>query len=294
MSRVRLMMVAVAALAGAAHAQEVVPAEPAAPEEELRPHRRGPATIDLGDGLELDLPEGQILIERAEAAKMLVEMGEDPSGILAIVWADGEGIDWTLFVALNDIGHVSDADAGQLDAGGLLELLRRSTEAQNPKRLAAGALELYVDGWSKPPAYDPGGRVLSWAIEMHHLEGKLLNDFTNVLGRRGYVSLNLAAAPDDIAAAREQAAAVMASVRFQPGHRYEDFDPSVDKSSGLGLRELVVGGGVLAAVKAGKAGLIAKILIVFKKLFVFIGLAIYGLYKWLKARALGRSEQEAA
>lgn len=286
MSRVLMMLVAVAAWVGTARAQEA--------EEELRPHRRGPATIDLGDGVELELPEGMILLERAEAHAELVALGEDPSGILAMVWADGEALDWTLFIALNDIGHVSDADAGQLDAGELLEVLRRSNDAQNPKRLAAGSLELHVDGWSRPPAYDPAGRVLSWAIEMHHREGKLLNDFTNVLGRRGYVSLILAAPPEDMAASREQAAAVMASVRYQPGHRYQDFDPSVDKSSGLGLRELVVGGGVLAAVKAGKAGLIAKILIVFKKLFVFIGLAIYGVYKWLKARALGRREEEAA
>jgi uncharacterized membrane-anchored protein len=102
------------------------------------------------------------------------------------------------------------------------------------------------------------------------------------------VMISLATPPEDLEANRADAAPVIAGIRFKAGHRYEDFDPSVDKSSGLGLRELVVGGGVIAAVKAGKVGFLAKLLIAFKKFFIIIGLAIAGFFKWIHSRVTGR------
>jgi len=137
-------------------------------------------------------------------------------------------------------------------------------------------------GYHGRPDDEESGRT--WGLDLHTSEGKLLNELTNVLGRRGIVSLTLITDPDQLAVAREQSAGVFAGVRFQAGHRYQDFDPSVDKDSGIGLRGLIVGAGGLALLKGGKVGLLAKILIVFKKFFWLIGLAIAGFFKKLFGR----------
>ena len=73
------------------------------------------------------------------------------------------------------------------------------------------------------------------------------------------------------------------STRFQPGSRYEDYREG-DKTSGMGLRMLVLGGAGVAVAKAAKAGILVTILLTLKKFFVVIGVALAGMLKWLLDR----------
>lgn len=254
-------------------------------EAEVPPHIVGPAVVELGHGVEIALPEGFLLFEREVARQFLRDGGNDPRGVLAIV-EPAEG-DWWLSIDFQDTGHVSDDDADELEPGPLLESYVQGTRIQNRQRAAKGLAELYIDGWSQPPRYQRADHVLTWGIAAHDSDGDdVVNHFVNVLGRESLVAIILIAGPDQLDAARAQAAPVVAGVRFQPGHRYDDFDPSTDRSAGYGLAALVVGGG--AAAKAAKAGVLAKLLLVFKKVGVFLALGIAGLVKWL----LGRRRQQ--
>jgi uncharacterized membrane-anchored protein len=120
-----------------------------------------------------------------------------------------------------------------------------------------------------------------WGLDAHTKNGKVINFFTNVLGRGGYVSINLIDDADKIEASKVETAALRTAIRFQPGHKYEDYREG-DKSSGIGLRALVVGGG--AAVVAKKAGILAAILIGLKKFFIFIAAGLAGFFKWITGR----------
>jgi len=268
-------------------AKEEAPAdgEAQAADADIPPHIEGPRKVDLGHQIEIDLPAGYILFERAQAEKMLRENGDSPEGVLALV-GHPEG-DWLLSIEFDDVGHVSDHDADDLDADDLLDSYREGTKEQNKKRKALGVHELFVDGWTDKPRYDKATRQLIWGLKMHTSENQgVLNVSTNLLGRHGYASTVLMVAPENLAAAQQQAASVIGGVHFLAGARYQDYDPSKDKDSGLSLGGLVLGG--VGVAVASKLGLIAKILLVFKKGFLVIFIGIGGAIGWIRRRMGGK------
>ena len=270
----------------AAPAPEVPDEDEAEAEAEAEPeipHIVGPKLVDLGHGIEIDLPAGAELIERAAAQELVRAGGGDGENVLGI--ATKAGKDWWLVIELDDMGHVNDDDADELDADELLQAYRDGSVEQNKLRKAKGIPELFVDGWSEPPRYDRAHRQLLWGLNAHDSENdKVINFFTNVLGRTSIISLNLVDSPETIATAKAEAADILAATRFKVGSRYEDFDEKTDKDSGMGLTGLLLGGAGIAAVKGAKAGFFVKLLLIFKKFFWVVGIAIVALLKKLAGR----------
>jgi uncharacterized membrane-anchored protein len=280
-----------AAATEAAPAPEAAEPEAAEAEDELPPHLVGPRVVDLGHGVEIDLPAGAQLFEHEVAQQILRAQGDAHEDALAMVTRPD--VPWTIWIEYGDIGHVTDEDADELDADGLLESLRAGNAEQNKQRKAMGVLDLVIDGWSEPPRYDRAHRQLLWGVNAHDAESKVVNHFTRVLGRQAIVSIALVCAPEDLAAAKAAAADIIGGVRFQTGSRYEDFDESTDKSSGLGLTGLILGGAAVAKVaKVGIFAAILKFLIAFKKIFILGGLAVAALAGKLIGR--GRSAPVAS
>lgn len=264
--------------ANAPGSENTTTADPPA-EPELPPHIVGPKLVDLGNNTEIDLPDGMILLERTEAQKLLRQMGNSPEDTVAIVLKPDS--EWLIDIDYNGIGYIDDSDAADLDADELLESYREGTRRQNETRKSLGKTELVIDGWSERPRYERAQRHLVWGLAGHDIEGKVINFFTRILGRNGFLSVNLITAPEHIEASKQEALAILQATRFKAGAKYEDHDSS-DKSSGLGLRGLVLGGAGVAV--ASKLGLIAKLLLVFKKGFILVFAAIAGLFKWLFRR----------
>lgn len=258
------------------------PSEPGAEEAQI-PHVPGPKLVDLGHEIEIDLPEGFVLFERAQAQEMARQGGNDADYVLgAVVKPSGE---WLVFIEYSDIGYVSDSDADELDADELLESYREGTAQQNVKRKELGVPELFIDGWSEKPRYELVKRQLRWGLNGHDSDGPVVNYFTRVLGRGGFISINLITAPQQLEQARTEAAPVVGAIRYRAGARYEDYREG-DKSSGLGLTALVLGGAGVA--KAAKAGVLIAILAFFKKGFVLLLVPFAALGKWL----LGRKKKD--
>jgi uncharacterized membrane-anchored protein len=248
-------------------------------ESTLPPHIVGPKLVDLGHNTEIDLPEGMILLERTEAQKLLRDMGNSPENTVAIVVKLDS--DWLIDIDYDDAGYIDDSDAADLDAGELLESYREGTRQQNATRKSLGKLEMVIDGWSERPRYERAQRHLVWGIAGHDVESKVVNFFTRILGRNGFLSVNLIAAPEQLEASKKEALAILQATRFKPGSTYADHTSS-DKSSGIGLRGLVLGGAGVAV--ASKLGFLAKILLVFKKGFIVLFAAIGGFFRWLFRR----------
>jgi len=280
------VVVALVCLGAGVAAAETTPADPKAPAEadaaaepEL-PHLEGPRLVDLGSSIELELPAGFSLLERAQARAVLEKMGNEAANVLGLVYQPDK--DWIVVIEYADVGYVSDSDADELDADELLESYRRGTEQQNVRRVQLGMPALVIDGWSERPRYERAGRRLAWGIRGHD-DRQGINFFTNILGRRGYLSMNLIDDPAVIEQSKQQVAQLLTAVRFKPGEQYEDYREG-DRSSGLGLRMLVLGGAGIAAAKAAKTGVLVAILLALKKGFVVIGVAIAGLFRWLFRR----------
>jgi uncharacterized membrane-anchored protein len=275
-----------------AAAPEPAPAEadttPTAEEIEasLPPHLNGPKLVDLGHNIEVDLPAGMLLLERTAAQEMLKAGGSQGDDVLAIVGK--VDADWMVVIEYSDVGYVTDTDADKLDANDLFAQYQAGTKQQNERRKSLGVPELVLDGWSELPGYRKQHHQLVWGLKGHTTEGPVINYFTRLLGRNGYLSVNLIDAPERIEQSKIEAAAVLTGVRYQTGFKYEDHVAG-DKSSGIGLRALVLGGTGIAVLKAAMAGFIIKLLLVFKKGFLGIGAAIAGFFKWL----LGRKNKDA-
>jgi uncharacterized membrane-anchored protein len=236
--------------------------------------------VPIGDGLAtLHLGPGFRYLDPAQSHRLLEEAwGNPPSpdtlGVIVptSVSPTEEG-GWAVIVTYAEEGHVADDDADEIDYDELLAAMKADTEEENAARRAQGFGAIHLIGWAEPPRYREESRRLYWARELD-FEGSpahTLNYSIRVLGRRGVLELNAVARIDQLAAIKPQMEDLLPQVEFATGHRYEDFDPDVDKVAAYGLGALVAGK-VLA--KTGLLAGLLKILIAAKKAIV---LAVVGL-----------------
>ncbi len=262
-------------------------------EDPSLPHLAGPRTMTLPGDLEVTVPAGMVLYEQTAARAILRRGGDTDSSVVAII----EPVDgaWWIAIDWSDVGYVTDTDADHLDAEELLASYRQGTIQMNAERTRLGIPELFIDGWSTPPAYDQPTHQLRFGITAHDSDGLSVNDMTRILGRRGYAEYVVVTDPATLAADKIAAQPILASLHFRPGATYAEYVAGTDKHSGMGLRGLVLGGvGIGVAAKAVKIGLIAKFAIVFKKLwFLFVG-GIVGLWKLISGRRRHEEPESAA
>ena len=271
-------------------------AEQAAPDPKIGKPKLGPAKIDLGDNLELDLPAEMGFFDRAAGKALMEKMGNQVGDELrGLVFK--KDADWMMEIEYVGDGYVKDDDAADLDPDKILSSIKEGTEEANEFRKQRGFSAVHVEGWSEPPHYERGEHHLIWGIKGKHDDGTpaSTNFYTRVLGRRGYVALNLMDDPATIEASKVEALAVLKATTFKAGARYQDFDAKTDKVAEYGLAALVLGGAGVAAVKLVKVGLLAKfgakllaLLIAGKKLIV---LALVGIGAALKS-LLGRRKKD--
>jgi uncharacterized membrane-anchored protein len=190
------------------------------------------------------------------------------------------------------VGYVKDDD--KVDADDLLKELREGQDQVNEERKEKGFGPLSLDGWSDPPRYDRGPHHLIWGLKVSAENEHSINYNTRVLGRRGWVAVNLVADAALVDKFKPQGKQILDATQFKTGARYEDFDEKTDKVAEYGLVGLVLGGAGLGAAKLVKIGLIAKfwkvivaVVIAGKKAVVVAALAVAAFFK----RIFGKKQQ---
>ncbi|HEY2902526.1 MAG TPA: DUF2167 domain-containing protein [Polyangia bacterium] len=242
----------------------------------------GPATVQSGHDVVIDLPAGFLFLDTPQAKKLMERNGnlhnDDLLGVIGKADAD-----WLVTVRFTEDGYVKDDDAAKLDGDEILKQIREGTDEANKERQERGFPAMHVDGWSEPPRYERDVHHLVWGIRATSdgHPGQSINFNTRVLGRKGFVGLNLIDDAEHIEADKPNAATLLAATHYQAGARYEDFDRKNDKVAEYGLTALVLGGAGLGALKLVKIGLLAKfsgkilaLLIAFKKGVVLLLLGI--------------------
>ncbi len=247
---------------------------------------RGPVTIKLRDQAQLELPEGFGFIPQKEATALMSAMGNGPGDdMLGLIVPLGEAR-WFVVANYDPSGYIKDDDAKHWDADKLLQNLKDGTEAGNAARAKVGVPLLKVTRWIEPPAYTADSHRLIWSAEAQRKDGAAgdptVNYNTYVLGREGFISMNLitsaSGVDDDKAAARE----LLSAVNFNDGKRYGDFNSSTDKVAAYGLAALVAG---VAAKKIGLLALLAATVVKFAKVIALaVAAAIAVVTRWLKGR----------
>ena len=251
---------------------------------------KGPAEVTLRDQAKLALPEHFGFVPQQQATALMRAMGNTPgNNFLGLIVPQGESSHWFVAVTYHDSGYIKDDDARHWDADKLLQSLKDGTEAANEERVKAGIPALEVTRWIEPPAYEPDTHRLVWSAEARHKDGSgrdpSVNYNTYLLGREGYLSMNLVTSASTVDADKSAARELLSAVDFDSGKRYGDFNSSTDKVAAYGLAALVAG---VAAKKLGLLALLAAMALKFAKI---IAVAVVGLFvgikRWFKARAGG-------
>lgn len=251
---------------------------------------RGPASVSLRDQATLALPEHFGFVPRKEAVALMQAMGNTVDDeFLGLIYplADGANTDWFVTLDYSPSGYVKDDDAKHWDAAQLLQSLKDGTEAGNAERVKIGVPPLVVTRWIEPPAYDGDTHRLVWSAEAKRKDGAdsdpTVNYNTYLLGREGYVALNLITNASTVDGDKAAAHQLLDGLNFNSGKRYGDFNSSTDKVAAYGLAALVAG------VAAKKLGLIALLVATIVKFAKVIAVAVAGLIvaikRWLKGRA---------
>ncbi len=274
-----LSLLAVLGLISIAHAQDETSEDPGAAVWQAAAEAMldGPYTVELRDQAQLALPEGYGFVPAAEGAEVMKLMGnQTDERFIGLIFPRSEA-SWFVTMEYEPAGYIKDDDAKDWDADELLDSLKEGTKAANEHRERMGITPIEVTRWVETPTYDAASHRLVWSAEAKEIgvadPDPTINYNTYVLGREGYISLNLITSSSMIEAEKPAAHELLAAVAFNEGKRYSDFDASTDKVAAYGLAALI--GGV-AAKKLGLFAMFGVFLAKFGKLLVVGGVAVLG------------------
>lgn len=252
----------------------------------------GPSTVQLKDQAQLALPEGYGFVPRKEGAAVMDLLGnQTDERFIGLIFPEAQESSWFVTIDYEPSGYIKDDDAKDWNADELLQSLKDGTEAGNEHRRDVGVSEIEVTRWVEKPAYDGRTHRLVWSAEAREKSGQdpdpVVNYNTYVLGREGYVSLNLITNSSTVEADKPAAHALLAAVNFNEGKRYTDFNPSTDKVAAYGLAALVGG---IAAKKLGLLAAAGVFVAKFAKLIIVGAVAVGGAaFKFLKGRGAAQA-----
>ena len=236
----------------------------------------------------LHLGKAYYFLDAADAKRVIVEAwGNPPSaaeGVLGLVIPAGKNFSdsWGAVVTWEASGWVDDKDASSTDYSHLIKQIQDGEDEENRQRQHDGFPTSHLIGWAQPPTYDAAAHSAIWArdIQFGGQHDDTLNYDVRLLGRRGVLSLNMVDSMPDLPQIRAAAKDLARTATFDPGARYADYKPGIDKSAGYGIAGLVAAGLGVAAAK--KLGLLAVVLAFGKKFIVVVMAALAGVGAWFR------------
>lgn len=247
--------------------------------------------VELMDGLAtINVPEGYKFLGAENSNFVLTNMwGNPPSEVLGMLFpADQSPIsdNFTFAVEINysDEGYIKDEDAEDIDYDDLLKGMQDDSEEINKQRVELGYEPVELVGWASAPFYDKANKKLHWAKELKFGEAEVntLNYNIRILGRKGYLNMNAIGDMDVLPAFQRDIDNILASVEFNEGNRYSDFDPNIDKVAAYGI------GGLIAGKLLAKAGFFALL----AKFWKIIAIGLFAGFAAIKRFLFGGSKEE--
>lgn len=244
--------------------------------------------VDAADGAaRIELPEGWAYLQAADARRVVEDLwgnppDEDTLGFLDPPSEGGRlGADFGIILSYARDGYIDDEDAGEIDYAELLTDMQADAREESEALVAQGFSSVEIIGWAEPPHYDAAAKKLYWAKELS-FDGNprhTLNYDVRVLGRHGCLTLQAVSGMESMKAVDAGMQAILPAVHFNAGHRYADFDPSLDKVAAYGI------GGLVAGKVLAKVGLFAVIAKFGKLIAVGVIAAFVGLRRLFTRRA---------
>lgn len=237
----------------------------------------GPKTVDVGKDLaKLDLPSEYVFADGDDAKQLMKKMDNYVTGIeQGIVFSKDNNENWYVLFEFDDMGYVRDNDAKEIDADKLLSDIKKGTEEDNKERRKNGKSTLDIIGWDEKPHYDSNTHNLVWSVLCNSRGEQIVNYNVRILGRGGVTEVTLVAGKEEMVKVKPKLETIISNYSYKEGKRYTDYIKG-DKAAEVGLTALIAGGAGAGAVKLG---LFAKILLIFKKIWILIIVGTGGLLK---------------
>lgn len=257
--------------------------------EEKLTYERG--VIDLNNGLAtIKIPQGFKFLNAEQSRVVLSDLWGNPpdDNTLGMIFPEhvtplGDSFTYAVEITYSEEGYIEDDDAKDLDYDDLLQQMKEDAVEGNEARKEAGYSTIDLVGWATPPYYDAETKKLYWAKELKFegSESNTLNYNIRVLGRKGVLVLNVISDMDKLADVEANVGTLIASVDFNEGSRYSDFNPSLDKVAAYGV------GGLIAGKVLAKVGFLAII----GKFGKFIIFGIIAAFAGIKKFFFGKKEE---
>lgn len=247
-------------------------------------------TVEISEGIaSINVPEGFKFLSAEQANYVLTDLwGNPPSQSLGMLFPKEESpvnsSTYAVELTYEADGYINDEDASDIDYDELLEEMQEDQVEVNKERVKAGYEEIDFVGWASAPFYDAETKKLHWAreIKFGDAEVNTLNYNIRILGRKGHLRLNVISEMDALPKVKEDIDVLLASVEFNQGNRYADFNPELDEVAAYGI------GGLVAGKLLAKAGIF-----VFLAKFWKIGaLAVVGFFGLIRKKLFGGKSEE--
>ncbi|WP_171593863.1 DUF2167 domain-containing protein [Marinifilum caeruleilacunae] len=236
--------------------------------------------IQLGNNIAcIHVPEGYKFLNAGQSNYLLTELWENPpSEVLGMLFREDNHPlslipSYAVGITYSKDGYINDEDAKEIDYDELLREMKKDTKNANIERSENGYPTIELIGWASEPFYDEVSKKLHWAKELKfsNSENNTLNYNIRILGRKGYINLNAVGNMETLPQFQQDAEKILASIEFNNGYKYREFNPNIDKLASYGIGGLI-SGKVLA--KAGFFELIEK----FWKVILIVTLGIVALF----------------
>lgn len=244
--------------------------------------------VELNGGIaKIEVPTGYKFLDKIQASRVLSDLWGNPKdeSLMGMLLKEDESpaeTSYAVEITYSEDGYIDDEDAEDIDYDDLLEEMQDDVKTANPQRKQLGYPEIELIGWASKPFYDQNEKKLHWAKELlfEGEESNTLNYNIRVLGRNGYVNLNVIGEMDVLDDVKDNLDPILHSVTFNKGHLYSEFNPDFDDVAAYGI------GGLIAGKVLAKAGFFALIL----KFWKFIAIGVVALFAGLKKRIFGSKE----
>ena len=242
----------------------------------------GPTNAVMRDVAKIEVPAGYFFID-GEGTKKLMELEGEPVSGREMGFLTPTNSHWSVMFRYEDAGYVKDDEKDKLDPDALLKVIKEGNDSANEYRRQHGSPVVNVIGWEVPPKYNASTHNLEWAIRGESEGQSILNYNTRLLGRRGVMEVILVVEPDQLSATLPKYQALLSGYSYQTGQSYAEYRTG-DKVAKYGLAALITGG---AAVVAVKTVLFAWLILLFKKAWKAVVLAVAAVAAWIKKLITG-------
>ena len=244
-------------------------------------------SINLKNGIgKINVPNGFKYLDPIQAERVLVDLWGNPKGenlTLGLLLPENQGVmnqnGYVFNIQYDEIGHVDDDDADDVNYDDLLVEMQKETVEENKERQKEGYAPVSIVGWAAKPFYDKDRKILHWAKEIKFGTDPIntLNYNIRILGRKGVLVLNAIATKNEPPLVQKDINKVLDIVQFNDGYKYEDFDSNVDEVAAWTI------GGLVAGKVLAKVGFFA----IFAKFGKLIFLSVLGFFSAFKNKIRG-------